>query len=206
MRKIGIPEIEDIATGAALLAHFGQAFGPMPVMQVEKIGYGMGKKDFPAANCVRAMLGRREEEGDTVCQLECNLDDMTPEALGFAQERLWEAGALDVYTVPIGMKKSRPGVLLACLCREEDAGKLAEAILRHTTTLGVRRMSLARTLRPRSFRTVQTPWGPVTVKETPGGGKPEYEEAAAIARREGLTLREVQEAAMEQWGAVRIKP
>ena len=118
-------------------------------------------------------------------ELCCNLDDMTPEALGFAQERLWEAGALDVYTVPIGMKKSRPGVLLACLCREEDAGKLAEAILRHTTTLGVRRMSLARTLRPRSFRTVQTPWGPVTVKETPGGGKPEYEEAAAIARREG---------------------
>ena len=193
-------------TGAALLTHFVTKFGPMPVMQVEKIGYGMGKKDFPAANCVRAMLGRREEEGDTVCQLECNLDDMTPEALGFAQERLWEAGALDVYTVPIGMKKSRPGVLLACLCREEDAGKLAEAILRHTTTLGVRRMSLARTLRPRSFRTVQTPWGPVTVKETPGGGKPEYEEAAAIARREGLTLREVQEAAMEQWGAVRIKP
>lgn len=194
-------------TGAALLTHFVTRFGPMPVMQVEAIGYGMGKKDFPAANCVRAMLGGTEEEADTVCLLACNLDDMTPEALGFAQERLWEGGALDVYTVPIGMKKSRPGVLLACLCREEEAGKLTELILRHTTTLGVRRTSLTRTLRPRSFRTVQTPWGPVAVKETPDGrGKPEYEEAAAIARREGLTLREVQETAMEGWRAARVEP
>lgn len=186
-------------TGAALLTHFVTKFGPMPAMKVGAIGYGMGKKDFPAANCLRAMLGRREEAGDTVCQLACNLDDMTPEALGFAQERLWEAGALDVYTVPIGMKKSRPGVLLACLCREEDAGRMTEVLLRHTTTLGVRQTSLTRALRPRSFRTVRTPWGPVTVKEAPGGGKPEYEEAAAIARRENLTLREVQEAAMEAW-------
>ena len=194
-------------TGAALLTHFVTRFGPMPVMQVEAIGYGMGKKDFPAANCVRAMLGGTEEGADTVCLLACNLDDMTPEALGFAQERLWEGGALDVYTVPIGMKKSRPGVLLACLCREEEAGKLTELILRHTTTLGVRRTSLTRTLRPRSFCTVQTPWGPVTVKETPDGrGKPEYEEAATIARREGLTLSEVQEAAMEEWRAARVKP
>lgn len=132
----------------------------MPVMQVEAIGYGMGKKDFPAANCVRAMLGGTEEGADTVCLLACNLDDMTPEALGFAQERLWEGGALDVYTVPIGMKKSRPGVLLACLCREEEAGKLTELILRHTTTLGVRRTSLTRTLRPRSFWHRPDPLGP----------------------------------------------
>ena len=81
-----------------------------------------------------------------------------------------KGGALDVYTVPIGMKKSRPGVLLACLCREEEAGKLTELILRHTTTLGVRCSHLTRTLRPHSFRTVQTPWGPVTVKETPTAG------------------------------------
>lgn len=115
------------------------------------------------------MLGGTEEGADTVCLLACNLDDMTPEALGFAQERLWEGGALDVYTVPIGMKKSRPGVLLACLCREEEAGKLTELILRHTTTLGVRLTSLTRTLRPAASGTVQTPWGPVTVKETPDG-------------------------------------
>ena len=103
-------------TGAALLKHFVQRFGSSPVMRVEKTGYGMGKKDFEAANCVRAMLGQTQEESTTIAQLACNLDDMTPEALGFAQERLWEAGALDVTTAPIGMKKNRPGVQLTCLC------------------------------------------------------------------------------------------
>src|SRR5699024_82380 len=98
-------------TGAALLKHFAQSFGPSPVMRVEKIGYGMGKKDFEAANCLRAMLGETQEGRETIAQLCCNLDDMTPEALGFVQERLWEAGALDVTTTPVGMKKNRPGVL-----------------------------------------------------------------------------------------------
>lgn len=81
-----------------------------------------GRRIFPRPTGVRAMLGGTEEGADTVCLLACNLDDMTPEALGFAQERLWEGGALDVYTVPIGMKKSRPGVLLACLCRRRRPG------------------------------------------------------------------------------------
>ena len=125
-------------TGAALLKHFVQRFGSSPVMRVEKTGYGMGKKDFEAANCVRAMLGQTPEESTTIAQLACNLDDMTPEALGFAQERLWEAGALDVTTAPIGMKKNRPGVQLTCLCRLEDREKLVSVLFAHTTTLGVR--------------------------------------------------------------------
>ena len=123
-------------TGAALLKHFAQSFGPSPVMRVEKIGYGMGKKDFEAANCVRAMLGQTQEGRETIVELCCNLDDMTPEALGFAQERLWEAGALDVYTTAVGMKKNRPGVLLTCMCREEDREKLLSLLFAHTTTLG----------------------------------------------------------------------
>ena len=90
-------------TGAALLKYFASRFGSMPVMKIQAIGYGMGKKDFEAANCVRAMLGESEAAADEVCELSCNLDDMTGEAAGYAAERLFEAGALDVYTVPIGM-------------------------------------------------------------------------------------------------------
>ena len=105
-------------TGAALLRHFATDFGEMPVMKVRAVGYGMGKKDFTAANCVRAMLGDAEEQPDVVCKLSCNVDDMTAEAVGFAMERLFEAGALEVYTVSVGMKKSRPGTMICALCRE----------------------------------------------------------------------------------------
>ena len=184
-------------TGAALLKHFVQRFGPSPVMRVEKTGYGMGKKDFEAANCVRAMLGQTQEESTTIAQLACNLDDMTPEALGFAQERLWEAGALDVTTAPIGMKKNRPGVQLTCLCRLEDREKLVSVLFAHTTTLGVRESLCARYTLARSQRTVETEHGPVRVKEARGWGvtreKPEYEDVANIAREQGLILDQVKE-------------
>ena len=184
-------------TGAALLKHFVQRFGPSPVMRVEKTGYGMGKKDFEAANCVRAMLGQTQEESTAIAQLACNLDDMTPEALGFAQERLWEAGALDVTTAPIGMKKNRPGVQLTCLCRLEDREKLVSVLFAHTTTLGVRESLCTRYTLARSQRTVETEHGPVRVKEARGWGvtreKPEYEDVANIAREHGLTLDQVKE-------------
>ncbi len=184
-------------TGAALLKHFVQRFGPSPVMRVEKTGYGMGKKDFEAANCVRAMLGQTQEESTTIAQLACNLDDMTPEALGFAQERLWEAGALDVTTAPIGMKKNRPGVQLTCLCRLEDREKLVSVLFAHTTTLGVRESLCTRYTLARSQRTVETEHGPVRVKEARGWGvtreKPEYEDVAKIAREQGLTLDQVKD-------------
>ena len=184
-------------TGAALLKHFVQRFGPSPVMRVEKTGYGMGKKDFEAANCVRAMLGQTQEESTAIAQLACNLDDMTPEALGFAQERLWEAGALDVTTAPIGMKKNRPGVQLTCLCRLEDREKLVSVLFAHTTTLGVRESLCTRYTLVRSQRTVETEHGPVRVKEARGWGvtreKPEYEDVANIAREQGLTLDQVKE-------------
>ena len=121
---------------------------------------------------------------------------MTPEALGFAQERLWEAGALDVYTTAIGMKKSRPGVLLTCLCRPGDAAAMTELLLRHTTTLGVRRESLTRTTLPRRFETLETPYGPVRVKISGQGTsekrKPEYEDLARIAREQNLTIPQAQ--------------
>lgn len=179
-------------TGAALLVRFADSFGPMPVMRVGAIGYGMGKKDFPRANCVRALLGETEETGDAVAELRCDLDDMTGEALGFAMERLLEAGALDVFTAPVGMKKSRPGVELTVLCRPEDREAMVELIFRHTTTLGVRETMCRRYTLRRRVETADTPWGPVGKKISQGYGvtreKLEYEDLARIARQEGVPL------------------
>lgn len=182
-------------TGAALLRHFASRFGEMPVMQVEKIGYGMGKKDFPAANCVRAMLGETASAGETVAELCCNLDDMTPEEIGFAMERLFDAGALEVYTTPAGMKKSRPGVLLSVMCRESERDKMLRQIFLHTTTLGVRENISRRYTLRRSVEQVETPFGSIRRKTASGFGtereKYEYEDLARAAREQGLSIREV---------------
>ena len=183
-------------TGAALLKHFVVKFGARPVMRVEKTGYGMGTKDFPAANCVRVFLGETEESGrDEVFELACNLDDMTAEQIGFAAEELMAAGALDVWTQPIGMKKNRPGTMLSVLSRESDKDKLRELLFRHTTTLGVRERAWERTVLSRRQETAETPWGPVRVKVSEGSGvvrrKAEYEDLAEIARKNGLSLSEV---------------
>ena len=182
-------------TGAALLKHFASRFGDRPVMAVEAIGYGMGKKDFEQANCVRAFLGESEGERKQVTRLECNLDDMTGEDIGFAAERLFEAGAYDVYTQPIGMKKSRPGILLSVICEPADADRFAAVMMKHTTTLGVRRMDMSRYVLPRSVETVQTSFGPVRVKRASGMGtekaKPEYEDIAELARQRGVSLKEI---------------
>ena len=182
-------------TGAALLKYFADSFGAMPVMKVKKIGYGMGNKDFEAANCVRALLGETAGGRDEVAELCCNLDDMTAEAIGFAQEELLAAGALDVYTTPIGMKKGRPAVLLSCMCRMEDRERLLGLLFRHTTTLGVRENVCRRYTLERGERTVDTPHGPVRLKTASGWGvvrsKPEYEDVARIARGQGISLAEV---------------
>ena len=182
-------------TGAALLRHFATRFGAMPPMRVQAIGYGMGKKDFEAANCVRAMLGESSSAGDTVTELSCNVDDMTGEAVGFALEELLAAGALEAFTVPVGMKKSRPGVMLCVLCREQDSERIAGLMLRHTTSIGVRAHSCRRYVLTRRIETVQTPYGEVRRKLSEGYGasrvKYEYDDLAHIARETGRTLDEV---------------
>ena len=182
-------------TGAALLTHFATEFGELPEMKVERIGYGMGKKDFPAANCVRAFLGETEESGDTVSELVCNLDDMTPEAIGFAQESLYAAGALEVFTVPAQMKKTRPGHLLTVLCRETDKEKMIRQVFRYTSTLGIRETVCRRYTLSRSEETVMTRFGPVRVKRSEGYGtqkeKYEYEDVARLARDNKMNLEEV---------------
>ena len=189
-------------TGAALLKHFAARFGAMPPMRIEKIGYGMGMKEFEAANCVRAMLGDTQDAPDQVAELVCNLDDMTAEDLGFAMEKLLEAGALDVFTTPIGMKKSRPGVMLTVLCREEKREEMVSLLFAHTTTLGVRESLCARYVLSRGVETAQTSLGPVRVKTASGYGvtrkKPEYEDLARIAREKGLSLSDVRKAVEEK--------
>ena len=182
-------------TGAALLRRFVTRFGPLPPMRVEKTGYGMGTKDFEAANCVRAMLGQTEESAGHILELACNLDDMTPEAVGFAMEQLFAAGALDVYTTPIGMKKNRPGVLLTCMCREDDREAMLRTLFRHTSTLGVRVSVCDRYTLSRRQYAVQTPDGEIRVKQSSGWGvlrrKAEFEDLAHIARRTGKSIAEV---------------
>lgn len=184
-------------TGAALLTHFVTAFGEMPVMKVNAIGYGMGGKDFEQANCVRAMLGNTMDQADTVLELRCNLDDMTGEAIGFAAGQLLDAGALDVFTVPIGMKKSRPGILLTVLCRPSEREKFVRLIFRYTTTLGIRETPCARHTLSRGVETVDTPYGQIRKKTASGYGirrsKYEYEDLAAAARAGGVSLAQILE-------------
>lgn len=184
-------------TGAALLTHFAVTFGPMPAMIIRAVGYGMGFKDFPAANCVRAILGDTAETApnEQIVRLECNLDDMTGEAVGYAVDRLFAAGARDVFLQPIQMKKNRPGQLLCVICGMDDADQLARLMLLHTTTLGVRRENLSRYALNRRIEVRPTPFGDVRYKISEGFGvqksKPEYADLEAIALREGVPLSEV---------------
>ena len=185
-------------TGAALLANFCGSFGPQPAMAVTAVGIGAGTKEFPAANCVRAFLGETEEGGrEAVSELVCHIDDMTAEALAFAGERLLDAGALDVSTAPITMKKSRSAWALTVLCRPADEERLAKAVLRETSTLGVRVRRCDRYILSPSGRTVETAYGPMAVKMGRGFGirreKPEYRDVARVAKEQGLPFQQVWE-------------
>lgn len=182
-------------TGAALLQEFADSYGPMPPMTLEAVGCGMGTKDFPKANCLRVLAGTAAPCRDTVVELSCTVDDMTAEELGHAMERLLEAGALDVNTAPVGMKKSRPGTQLRLLCRPEQRQEMAALLFRHTATLGIREAELSRYVLTRRVETVDTPLGPVRRKISEGYGvrrvKWEYDDLAQIARAQRITLQDV---------------
>ncbi|MDO4877406.1 MAG: LarC family nickel insertion protein, partial [Oscillospiraceae bacterium] len=174
-------------TGAALLKYFASGFGKMPVMSISKTGYGMGKKDFEHANCVRIMIGESDEgtaEGK-VAELCCNVDDMTGEEIGYATELLMKQGALDVFTTPVGMKKNRPGILITCICRPEDKEKFAKLVFENTTTIGIRYSLKDRYVLDRHEETVSTKYGDVKVKISEGFGvkkaKPGYDDVSGIA-------------------------
>ena len=186
-------------TGAALVRSLAGEFGNMPLMSIERIGYGMGSRDFPAANCVRAILGTEcaaaALEGPETAEIFCTLDDATAEDIAYTQELLMNAGALDVYTAGVGMKKGRPGTLLSCLCDYARREEFARLILRHTPTLGVRIYTPERMKLIRGVGTVNTAYGPVRVKRSSGYGiekrKPEYEDLARIAAETSRPITEI---------------
>lgn len=190
-------------TGAALVKHFASEFSDMPVMNVSNIGYGMGRKDFEMANCVRAMIGESAERqmgggskagNNEVLELSCNVDDMTAEEIGYATGKLFEGGALEVYTVPVGMKKNRPGTLIRVMCTEAEKDDMISLIFRHTTTIGIRETVTKRYVLDRRTETVNTPYGEVRCKISEGYGvkrtKYEYDDLARIADENGISLEE----------------
>ena len=185
-------------TGAALLMEFATAFGAMPPMTLEKVGVGIGSKTFPKANCLRAFLGETPEAPDTVFELLCTVDDMPAEDIAFACETILAAGALDVCTQAVGMKKSRPGTMIRVLCRENQRQEMARLLFRHTTTLGIREVESRRYVLTRALHSQKTPLGEVRKKVARGWGvtreKWEYEDLAAIAREKALSLSEVRKA------------
>lgn len=188
-------------TGAALLKYFADKFGPMPRMAVQKTGYGIGTKEFSRCNCLRAFIGESADDkpgvNDQIIELSCNIDDMTPEALGHAAELLRQSGALDVLLIAAQTKKNRPCFLLTCLCRPEDEHRMAELIFRHTSTVGLRRAPKDRYTLSRCMETTDTDAGRVRVKHSEGFGikkrKPEFEDLVKIADETGLSIQEIYE-------------
>ena len=163
-------------------------------MRVEAIGYGMGTKDFDAANCLRVMLGESEDQTDMVTELSCNVDDMTAEEIGFAMEKLFAGGALEVFTVPAGMKKNRPGTLITVICRQQDKESIVKLIFKYTSTIGIREKLTTRYVLERREEEFDTPYGSVRLKTSEGYGvrkkKYEYEDLARIANEREMTLQE----------------
>ena len=195
-------------TGAALIKYLADDFSDMPAMVVEKTGYGFGKKEFERLNCVRALLGTAFqcsevtsecdnscEKTDKVVELACNIDDMTAEEIGFATEKILEAGALDVYTISAYMKKNRPGTVICCICHEDEREKFAKIMFKYTTTIGVRQYNCDRYILSRKTENIETDYGNVRVKKTSGYGvereKMEYDDLSNIANKRQKSVFEV---------------
>lgn len=194
-------------TGAAILTTVVSSYTSSPEMIVERVGHGAGTKDFlDRPNILRLLIGTTHNpvalnpaslgETDVVTVLETNLDDATPELIGYCFELLFVAGALDVFAVPMQMKKNRPGLLLSVICSEDRREKLEEILFRETGTFGIRRHSAQRSKLQREATTVETPWGPVKAKRgwRADGFEvltPEYEDCVRIARDRGVPLRVV---------------
>jgi pyridinium-3,5-bisthiocarboxylic acid mononucleotide nickel chelatase len=196
-------------TGAAIVKTLAHRFSAFPEMKIAQAGYGAGSRDFPGhPNVVRLVVGEsisdslsRKTARETITVLEANLDDLNPQVFGYVMDRLLVEGALDVFTMPVQMKKNRPGALLTVLCKPEDAGKLTQLVFSETTTLGVRRRDETRQALARRWEQVHTPWGEVRIKIASMNGTvtnyaPEYEDCRKIAASHRVPLKKVmQEAA-----------
>ena len=198
------PQVELVTpTGAAIVKTLNTRFALFPAMTIEKTGYGAGTREFPDhPNLLRITIGEAESaahlstSNDRITVLEANLDDLSPQVLAYAMERLLAEGALDVFSVPVQMKKSRPGALLTVLAKIEDANRLTKTIFAETTTLGVRRREEQRQTLARRWENVNTTWGPVRIKIASMNGTisnyaPEYEDCRALAEAHHVPLKEV---------------
>ena len=215
-------------TGAAIATTLARSFGSPPPMVLKQVGLGAGSLDLPIPNILRIWLGETSpdplhihklqvNDGDphgegeeTICVLETQIDDLSPQAIGYVFEALFAAGAVDVFTQSIGMKKSRPGILLSAICHPENLTGCQEVIFRETTTLGIRYTTQQRRILQRDMQTVQTPYGQVAVKVAWQGKtsqkvitnvQPEYEDCANLARQHHLPWREIQRLALHHWYA-----
>ena len=191
-------------TGALILTSAATSFGPMPLMTVTAAGYGAGSKDFDIPNVLRVVIGERAStyETDVTTLIETNLDDLSPEVVAYVSERLLEAGALDVYTTPIVMKKGRAGATLSVIAAQAKVDALVDLIFGETTTLGVRMFDTVRRKLPRSERIVATEWGNVRVKVAFHEGRvrdisPEYDDCRRLAMSKRVPIRRVVEAAVQ---------
>ena len=206
------PQVELVTpTGAAIVRTLSVRFAPFPTMKIEKAGYGAGTRDFPEhPNLLRITIGEAEPtdrvntSNDRITVLEANLDDLSPQVLAYAMERLLAEGALDVFSVPVQMKKSRPGALLTVLAKMEDASRLTKTIFAETTTLGVRRREEQRQTLSRRWETVDTTWGPVRIKVANMNGTvsnyaPEYEDCRTLAEAQHVPLRTVMQEAIQKY-------
>jgi pyridinium-3,5-bisthiocarboxylic acid mononucleotide nickel chelatase len=197
-------------TGALIATTFASAFGPIPPMSIERVGYGAGDRDDPVTpNVLRVLIGRdaaAPRAGDRVTVIECEIDDMNPQIFGVVMERLYAAGALEVFYTPVQMKKNRPGTLLTVVAAPERRAQMADIVFAETTTIGLRHYDVDRECLQREIVTVETPIGPVRFKIARHGGRvvnatPEFEDCAALARDRRLAVKDVQAIAIAAYGA-----
>ena len=199
-------------TGTAIACTLATGFGPPPPMQIQAIGLGAGSRNLAIPNILRLWIGEKSSvdkenltnDREAICVLETQIDDLSPQAIGYVFDALFAAGALDVFTAPIVMKKSRLGVLLTAICHPEFQDACEAVIFRETTTLGIRRSTQQRTILHREIETVQTEYGEVQIKVAKSGQmitnvQPEYEDCASIARVKNISWREVHRLALQSW-------
>lgn len=200
-------------TGAAIVAALAQGFGEPPAMTLKRVGLGAGQKDFPQANILRLWVGEVDGQGrtiqpstETITVLETQVDDMVPQAMGYLYDRLFEAGALDVFAQPIAMKKSRTGLLITVLCHPEVETRCTDILFAETPTLGIRHRQQQRTILNRDFQTLETPYGTVTLKvayhpqtQAVLNAHPEYEDCAALAQQCGVPWQVIYHTALGLW-------
>jgi pyridinium-3,5-bisthiocarboxylic acid mononucleotide nickel chelatase len=200
-------------TGALIATSYASSFGPLPAMSVEHVGYGAGDRDHPEApNVLRVLIGRAADqpEADRVVVIECEIDDMNPQIFGLAMDRLYAAGALEVFYVPVQMKKNRPGTLLTVIAPPGRRAALTDLIFRETTTIGLRHHDVERECLRREIIHVETPIGAVRFKLAWRDGRivnavPEFEDCAKLAAASNLPFKEVQAIAAQAYGALQSR-